>query len=61
MINHLSEDFHVRLGERVAQIIFQKREDVNFVKVQESELSETSTGAGSFGSSGTQEGFYSIF
>ena len=54
MINHLSEDFTVKLGERVAQIIFQKREDVNFVKVQESELSETSRGAGSFGSTGTQ-------
>ena len=54
MINHSNEDFNVNLREKVTQIIFQKKEDVNFVKVQESDLSETSRGAGSFGSTGTQ-------
>ena len=33
MIDCPREDFHVDLGERVAQVIFQKREEVNFVKV----------------------------
>lgn len=54
MMNHSNEDFNVNLGKRDAQIIFQKKEDVNFVKVQESDLSETSRGAGNFGSTSTQ-------
>ena len=54
MTNHSNEDFNVNLGKRDAQIIFQKKEDVNFVKVQESDLSETSRGAGNFGSTSTQ-------
>ena len=54
LINHSRCNFKVNLGERVAQIIFHKKEDVNFIKVQESELSETSRGIGGFGSTGIQ-------
>ena len=37
-----------------AQIIFQQREDANFIKVNENELGETSRGIGGFGSTGTR-------
>ena len=50
MINHSKKDFEIQKGERFAQMIFQKKEDVNFVKIDESELSETERGAGGFGS-----------
>ena len=52
MINHSKKDFKIQKGERFAQMIFQKKENVNFVKIDESELSETERGAGGFGSTG---------
>ena len=53
MVNHLKRDFKIQKGERIAQMIFQKKkEDVNFIKIDESELSETEKGAGGFGSTG---------
>ena len=50
VIYHSKKDFEIQKGERIAQMIFQKKEDVNFVKIDESELSETERGAGGFGS-----------
>ena len=53
MVNHLKRDFKIQKGERIAQMIFfLKKEDVNFIKIDESELSETEKGAGGFGSTG---------
>ena len=55
MINHSREDFKVNLGKRVAQMIFQKKkEEVNFIKVCEKELTETSRGIDRFVSTGTR-------
>ena len=54
MINHLRKDVKVNLGERVAQVIFQKKEEVNFIKGWEKELTETSRGIGGFGSTGSR-------
>ena len=54
LINHSRHDFKVNLGERVEQIIFQQREDADFIKVNENELGETSRGLGGFGSTGTR-------
>ena len=54
MVNHSREDFKANLGERVAQVIFQKKkEGVNFIKVSKNELTETSRGIGGLGSTGT--------
>ena len=53
-VNHSREDFKVNLGERVAQVVFQKKEEVNFIKVCENELTETSGGIGGFSSTGTR-------
>ena len=53
MINHSKKDFKNQKEERIAQMIFQKKkENVNFVKIDESELSETEKGVGGFGSTG---------
>ena len=53
MINHSKKDFKNQKEERIAQMIFQKKkENFNFVKIDESELSETEKGAGGFGSTG---------
>ena len=54
MINHSREDFKVNLGKRVAQVIFGKKEEVNFIKVCKKGLTETSRGIGGFGSAGTR-------
>ena len=37
---------------------FRKKEDLNFIKIDESELSETERGAGGFGLTGIQLGFF---
>jgi dUTP pyrophosphatase len=44
------EAFHIKRGDRIAQLVIQKVEDVMIVKVDE--LDETSRGAGGFGSTG---------
>ena len=50
MINHSRNDFIVHIGQRIAQIVFHKCEDVKFIKTKT--LSETERGIGSFGSTG---------
>ena len=48
IFNHSKEDYEVAVGDRVAQIIFQKKEEVNFVKCDK--LSKTERGLGGFDS-----------
>ena len=48
--NDSDEDRLIEAGERIAQLIIQKYENVNFVEVNE--LSETERGEGGFGHSG---------
>lgn len=50
LINLSEEDFEVKDGERIAQLIIAKYEHINWVEVKE--LNETSRGAGGFGSTG---------
>ena len=50
MINHSRNDFIVYIGQRIAQIVFHKCEDVKFIKIKS--LSETERGIGGFGSTG---------
>jgi dUTP pyrophosphatase len=44
------ESFHIKRGDRIAQLVIQKVEDVTIVRVDE--LDDTSRGAGGFGSTG---------
>jgi dUTP pyrophosphatase len=44
--------FEVKVGDRIAQLLIQKVESANFVKVDV--LSETTRGDGGFGSTGTE-------
>lgn len=50
LINHGKEDFEVKKGDRIAQIVFNKFETAELVEVDE--LSETERGEGGFGSTG---------
>jgi dUTP pyrophosphatase len=50
LINHGKNDFQIKKGERIAQMIFNKIESVDFEEVEE--LSETKRGDGGFGSTG---------
>jgi dUTP pyrophosphatase len=50
LINHSKEDFEVKRGERIAQIVFNKFETAELIEVDE--LSETTRGEGGFGSTG---------
>ena len=52
LINHGQETFEVKRGDRIAQIIFQKFETVNFVKV--TELPGSQRGNAGFGSTGVK-------
>lgn len=52
LVNLSSEPFTVENGERVAQLVIAKHERAEWNEV--SELSETSRGAGGFGSTGTK-------
>lgn len=45
--------FQVKRGDRIAQLVIQKVEDVSIIGVDE--LDETSRGAGGFGSTGSRE------
>ena len=47
------ESFHIKRGDRIAQLVVQKVEDVTIIKADE--LDETSRGAGGFGSTGNRE------
>ena len=42
--------FHIKRGDRIAQLVIQRVEDVSIIEVHE--LDETSRGAGGFGSTG---------
>lgn len=44
------EAFHIKRGDRIAQLVIQKVEDVTIIKVDE--LDDTSRGGGGFGSTG---------
>ena len=46
------EAFHIKRGDRIAQLVIQRVEDVSIIRVNE--LDETSRGAGGFGSTGDQ-------
>jgi dUTP pyrophosphatase len=50
LINHGREPFHVSAGDRIAQLLVQRVEQVDFVT--ESDLTATERGAGGFGSTG---------
>ena len=52
LVNLSNEDFTIENGERVAQLLIAKHERAEWIEVQE--LSETSRGAGGFGSTGTK-------
>ncbi len=50
LVNLSNEDFMVKDGDRIAQLVIAKHEKITFVEVVE--LSETDRGAGGFGSTG---------
>ena len=50
LINLSDQDFIIENGERIAQLVIAKYEQAEFIEVNE--LSETSRGAGGFGSTG---------
>lgn len=52
LINLSNEEFTIQDGERIAQLVFAKHEQVEFIEVQI--LSETERGAGGFGSTGVK-------
>lgn len=52
LINHGDSDFEVAIGDRIAQIVFQKFEEPNFIRV--SELPGSMRGTAGFGSTGVK-------
>jgi dUTP pyrophosphatase len=52
LVNLSTEDFVIENGERIAQLIIAKHERAEWLEV--TELSETSRGAGGFGSTGVK-------
>jgi len=50
LINHGHEGFQVRVGDRIAQMVIKKVEQVDVVEVED--LSNTKRGEGGFGSTG---------
>lgn len=52
LINLSNEEFTIQDGERIAQLVFAKHKQVEFIEVQT--LSETERGAGGFGSTGVK-------
>lgn len=52
LINLSTEDFVVEDGERIAQLVFAEYKQINFEEVES--LSETTRGAGGFGSTGVK-------
>ena len=51
LANISNEDFDVKNGERIAQMVIARHEQADWVEVEE--LAESSRGAGGFGSTGT--------
>jgi len=52
LVNLSNEEFEVKDGERIAQLVIAKHEQATWVEV--TELDETVRGAGGFGSTGTK-------
>ena len=52
IVNHSEGAFTVHVGDRVAQVVFVKRIDADFQKVEKKDLSKTKRGEGGFGSTG---------
>ena len=52
IVNHSEAAFTVRVGDRVAQVVFVKRIDADFQKVEKKDLSKTKRGEGGFGLTG---------
>ena len=52
LVNLSNEDFTIENGERIAQLVIAKHERTEWLEVDE--LTETSRGAGGFGSTGTK-------
>lgn len=52
LINHGKEPFKVSTGDRIAQLVITKHEQINFVQVDI--LTETDRGAGGFGHTGSK-------
>ncbi|MGB2224998.1 MAG: dUTP diphosphatase [Polaribacter sp.] len=50
LVNLSNEDFEVKDGERIAQLVIAKHEQIEWVRV--GELNETDRGTGGFGSTG---------
>ena len=50
IVNHSEVAFTVRAGDRVAQVVFVKRIDADFQKIEKKGLSKTKRGEGGFGS-----------
>ena len=50
LINHGEKDFEIKIGDRIAQGILNKVEEVDFIEVEN--LSESERGEGGFGHSG---------
>ncbi|MEO8447675.1 MAG: dUTP diphosphatase [bacterium] len=53
LINFGTEDFEIKLGDRIAQMIISKYERVQFTEAKS--VSETSRGEGGYGSTGVNE------
>ena len=52
LVNLSNDDFVIENGERIAQLVIAKHERAEWIEVDE--LTETSRGAGGFGSTGTR-------
>jgi dUTP pyrophosphatase len=52
LVNLSNEDFIIENGERIAQLVIAKHERAEWIEVKE--LTDTSRGAGGFGSTGTK-------
>ncbi|MDN6280230.1 MAG: dUTP diphosphatase [Psychroflexus sp.] len=50
LINMSQDDFKITQGDRIAQLVFAKCEQANWIEVEQ--LNETERGAGGFGSTG---------
>ena len=50
LFNHSDEDFSIQAGDRIAQLLVQKVESINFLPV--AELDDTSRNNNGFGSTG---------
>lgn len=52
LFNHSKEDFEIKKGDRIAQLVLEKIVNADIVEIEQSELDNTSRGEGGFGSTG---------